>query len=100
MPWFVVLALLLVFGQAPSYAALTSTYTSTDPKDCHVLPNGHARLWECLGPKGYAARFFDDGNVVGVVYGLPGAMSSFPLQWRGAKEPIGPRVEWRLDKGE
>ena len=74
-----------------------SVYTTTDPAgpDCRALPDGAS--WRCRGPNGYTAVFSDEGNVVAVEYGPAGEEKSLGgLQWRGARNPIGPAVEWRL----
>jgi len=72
-------------------------YTRTNPNGpgCRTLSNGAS--WRCWGPAGYSVVFSDEGNVVAVEYGPTGREKSLGgLQWRGAVDPIGATVEWRL----
>ena len=54
----------------------------------------------CAGPTGYFARFFDDGNLVGISFGRDGQLfvsDRSKVVWRGAGRGFGSIMEWRID---
>ncbi len=81
-------------------AAGSSVYTATGGKACHVLPEGHLSGRRCKGPGNLSFVILDDGNVVGVEFGLPGkeAVAS-GMHWRAVGQLIGTRIEWRMSRG-
>lgn len=81
--------------------ALDTVYTDTRKKCSTIGSESEGRIWRCKGPAGYSAVFSDEGNVVEVQFGKTGGERNLgQLQWPGAGEAIGPRVEWRLKAGK
>jgi hypothetical protein len=94
-------AVLFVWCWIESALAFESVYTMTRPDgpNCQLLPDGAS--WRCRGPAGYSALFSDGGNIVDVAYGPRDQERSLDggLQWRGAEDPVGRAIEWRLSGG-
>jgi hypothetical protein len=81
--------------------AADSVYTATSGKTCRKLPEGHLSGMRCQGPAGLSVVILDDGNVMGMLFGLPGKESIVSgMHWRAVGKLIGDRIEWRVAGAE
>lgn len=85
----------IAFAPSCGAAALREFFSSTSGKQCRDLSKEHLSRWVCPGPHGLQATFFDEGNVVGISFGIPGAVPA--STWRGAGRSFGDRVQWLLN---
>ncbi len=85
---------------AGSAEAAEFAYSPTNGPGCVKIGSKREfNSWRCSGPAGYAARFFDLGNMVAVELGPSGREKTLvedSLMWQGAEKSFGDRVEWRL----
>jgi len=100
-PKIVASAIMMSIAVTTNAMAVYSVYTDTRNKCSVISKESTGRVWRCKGPAGFSAVFSDEGNVVEVQFGPTGAEKNLGhLQWPGAGEAIGPRVEWRLSGGK
>ena len=84
-------------------SAAESVYTATSGKTCTKpkLEDAHFGVMRCKGPGRFSFLTIDDGNSVGMEFGLPGKEGVVSgMQWRGVGKVIGDRIEWRTAHGE
>ncbi|MET4278815.1 hypothetical protein ABIB68_007196 [Bradyrhizobium sp. F1.2.2] len=89
-----------ILSTAPAFGSDTSVYTLTAGAECVDRFREQLGGWNCPGPAGYSAKFFDEGNLAAVVIQPPGRGDrSRGYAWRGAGKVFGDRVEWLLTGG-
>lgn len=80
----------------------SSVFTPTRGSHCVDRSRAHFQSWRCPGPKGYAAEYFDEGNVVGIAIWAPARTRTpqISIPWRGTGKVFGDLLEWRVRDGQ
>jgi hypothetical protein len=91
-----------LFVLPASGAKAQMIFTPTSGETCKDSSKEFMGDWVCPGPGGYAARFTDEGNMVGVAFAPARKVNRIESTsvWRGAGKAFGPRVGWVVKNGE
>jgi hypothetical protein len=83
-------------------ARAETIFTATNGLGCKDSSKPEFGDWTCQGPGGYAVRFFDEGNLVGLTIGRSRFIraATATSQWLGAGKVFGDKVQWIVREGE
>jgi hypothetical protein len=57
---------------AVGFVRADTTFTAANGSNCKDASKPEFGLWDCPGPRGYVARFADEGNLVSVTFAPAG----------------------------
>jgi len=94
--------LFALFALSASFAhADENFFTPTNSRACTDRSRPEFGLWRCLGPAGYVAEYFDEGNLAAVSIWMPSRTSKAKtsISWRGAGRVFGEKLQWKISAG-